>query len=316
MPIKITTWNVQNFTKASTVYQEKLNYLKNTLQALGSDVVALQEVLDADALEELADALGFHAYAATPDGRHNRVAMLTRDQAISTREINAWILPPGESVHHFDSSGNVEIATKFSRPALQVTLPYNGGELDIITAHMKSKLLTFGGHFSTTDESLRAQTAFYALQRRSAEAVSIREHASGLLADDRSLVILGDFNDVHESATTQLLYGPPGSQPKGPEDADRASGAFQRSDQGDSQRLFNVTNLVDKDKRWTRKHNGEEELLDHILASAQLMPRNQAGLRQVPQVSILNDDSPNLTDSNPNVVGVVPDHAPVTAGFV
>jgi endonuclease/exonuclease/phosphatase family metal-dependent hydrolase len=317
MPITITTWNVQNLTQSDTVFADKVNFLASTLQALGSDVVALQEVLDLNALQSLALQLGFHHFAALPDGRGNRVAFLTR-QALAQppQEVVEWQLPTDEEVRGFNSDGDVVVEPKFPRPALQITVSHNGEELDIITVHMKSKLLTFGGNFSTSNETLRAQTAYFALQRRAAEATSLRERATRLLSSGRRLVFLGDLNDVHESATTQILYGPPGSQPRGTEDATRKFGAFQRSDNGDSQRLFNVTNLVQKEIRWSRRHSGQEELLDHILASEQLMPRDDNGLRRVPELSILNEDTPNLLGTNPTVGGVIPDHAPVTATFV
>ena len=123
-----------------------------------------------------------------------------------------------------------------------------------------------------------------------------------------------NFNDGPEAATTQILYGPPGSQPRGPEDATNVAGGFQRPDASDGQRLFNVVKLVRETLRWSRQHNGQKELLDHILTSQGLMPRMN-GLRQVPGMSILNEDTPNLVGSHPRVSGVVPDHAPVTATF-
>ena len=125
----------------------------------------------------------------------------------------------------------------------------------------------------------------------------------------------GDLNDGTEAATTQVLYGPPGSQPRGPEDATLVSGAFQRADTLDGQRLFNVTKLVPESLRWSRRYNGQNELLDHILASEGLMPR-LGQLRQVPVVTIYNEDTPTLIGNNPTVNGIIPDHAPVTAVFV
>jgi len=215
----------------------------------------------------------------------------------------------------YDKYGNVVILPQFSRPALQITVEDGGREINIITAHLKSKLLTFRGNFSTRDETLRAQTAFFALMRRTAEATSLRSHVTELLTEDRNVVLLGDFNDGPESATTQILYGSPGSQPDDPEDAVHASGAFQRADNSDPQRLFNVTNLVPESIRWTRKHNGQNELLDHILASDGMMPRKD-GLRQVPAMSILNGETPNMVGAHPKKERVAPDHAPVTAVFV
>ena len=65
------------------------------------------------------------------------------------------------------------------------------------------------------------------------------------------MVLLGDFNDGPEAATTQILYGAPGSQPRGPEDATNVAGGFQRPDANDTQRLFNVVKLVPDEIRWT-----------------------------------------------------------------
>ena len=316
MSITITTWNVQNLTRSDLVFADKLDFLVGTLQALGSDVVALQEILDLNALQELANRLGFHHFAAMPDGRQNRVAFLTRNApALPSRQIDQWQLAQDIEVREFDSNGAIEVLPQFPRPAFQITIAHDGEEIDIVTAHLKSKLLTFQGNFSTTNETLRAHTAYFALERRAAEATSLREHVTGLLSTSRKVVVLGDLNDGPEAATTQILYGPPGDQPRGPEDATQASGAFQRADEEDDQRLFNVTKLVPEDIRWTRRHDRQDELLDHILASEGLMPRAN-GLRRVPTMSILNEDTPNLIGPDPSVSGVIPDHAPVTATFV
>ena len=126
---------------------------------------------------------------------------------------------------------------------------------------------------------------------------------------------MGDLNDGPEAATTQIFYGPPGSQPRGPDDPTLAFGAFQRADTGDGQRLFNVAKLVPQDMRWTWKHNGQIELLDHILASQRIMARAN-GIWQVPTMSILNEDAPNMAGSHPTGGRVAPDHARVTAVFV
>lgn len=80
-------------------------------------------------------------------------------------------------------------------------------------------------------------------------------------------------------------------------------------------RLFNVTNLVPKEIRWSRKYNGQMELLNHNLASYQMMPLDNRALRKVPSLSILIEDNPTLMGTNPNVGVIVPDHAPVTATF-
>jgi hypothetical protein len=53
------------------------------------------------------------------------------------------------------------------RGALQVTVTAHGHHLTILTAHLKSKLLTFpGGRFQPRDEAERARFGAYALYLR------------------------------------------------------------------------------------------------------------------------------------------------------
>src|SRR3712207_3297524 len=96
-----------------------------------------------------------------PNNRGNRVAFLTcTAPTMPPRQIDQWHLAQGLAVRDFDSNGAVKVVPQFPRPALQITIAHDGGEIDIVTAHLKSKLLTFGGNFSTTNETLRAHTAY------------------------------------------------------------------------------------------------------------------------------------------------------------
>lgn len=45
------------------------------------------------------------------------------------------------------------------------------------------------------------------------------------------MIVLGDLNDGSEAATTEILYGPPGSE--------IGTASFRQPDQGDKQRLWN-----------------------------------------------------------------------------
>jgi len=316
MSLKITTWNVQNFERKDPNYSKKLDTLTAVLQNIKPDIAALQEILDPYALMDLANKVGLVPYTGSPDGRQNRVAFLVAShlQQLQHTQISNWKLPGGFQVKSVDKDLNIAVVGEMPRPAFEISFLYQGKKLHILTAHLKSKLLTYGDHFSTTDETLRAFTAFFALERRSAEATTLREHVSEYLHAGDNVILLGDLNDGPEAATTQILYGPPSSQPRGPEDAADKDCAFQRADKLDDLRLFNVTKLIPIDSRWTRKYNGEGELLDHILVSAGLMPV-QNGLRQVPQISVLNADIPNMVGLHPREMKEFPDHAPVTAEF-
>ena len=80
-----------------------------------------------------------------------------------------------------------KLCRSFLVPRVQIIVAHNGSQVDVITAHLKSKLLTFGNNFSTTNETLRAHTAFFALERRSAGAVGIRARVSATLAGGRDV---------------------------------------------------------------------------------------------------------------------------------
>ena len=130
------------------------------------------------------------------------MAFLTRDApAQPQQQIDQWQLAQGVEIRGFDNNGNIELVPQFPRPAFQITVAHGGGEIDVVTAHLRSKLLTFGANFLTTNETLRAHTAYFALERRAVEATSLREHVTSLLTAGRDVVVLGDLNDGPETAT-------------------------------------------------------------------------------------------------------------------
>src|SRR5262249_18825740 len=157
---------------------------------------------------------------------------------------------------------------EMGRGAVAITVASDAGDpVRLVTAHLKSKLLTFpGGRFQPDDEDERARFAAYALYRRAAEAATLRAWVTTALAgagDNRRLTLTGDLNDAEQAATTQLLLGPPGSEIH--------TGGFDRPDQGDHQRLWNLAPLMPDGKNYSRIYEGRKELIDHILVSAALV---------------------------------------------
>jgi endonuclease/exonuclease/phosphatase family metal-dependent hydrolase len=98
------------------------------------------------------------------------------------------------------------------------------------------------------------------------------------------VVVLGDPNDEPAAATTQILYGPPGSQLDTP--------GFARPDAGDRLRLWNLANRIPAEQRFTRRFEGHGELIDHVLVSRTLLDPlpvveviRQTGLGQLPSIT-------------------------------
>lgn len=324
---KVMTWNLENLFMPSetggsgdaAAFDRKLDALAKTITRLAPTVLAVQEVGSEAAFKALQAALpDDYAYvqlSSLPDRRGIRVGFLSR-LPIEDYEDFADFSGPFESLPGLDRFGNPEPSTRMSRGALRIMVrPLPKFPVQLISAHLKSKLLTFPSttgeaRFSPRTEDERASVAGLALLRRTAEVVTLRVRANTLLADNaaQGLILLGDLNDVTNAATTQLLQGPPGSE--------IGTGGFDRPDQGDMTRLFNLAPLIPEARRYSRTYRGDGELIDHIFASSALL----AGApRRVPEVDShidLFSRLPSITDEpRLRMSASESDHAPITATF-
>jgi endonuclease/exonuclease/phosphatase family metal-dependent hydrolase len=306
--LTIATWNLENlFLPGSEfgppdqeTFEAKLGQLAAMIAAVDPDVLAVQEVGDAEALDELRNRLeGEWSTELSPDAddRGIRVGFLSRRPFTEVERIRSF--PANTDPVRLQDDGTT--TTQMGRGALRVRVD----GVDLITAHLKSKLLRFpNGRFSPRNEGERARYAGYALALRTAEAITLRDHATSLLdgqGEQRSVVILGDLNDEPLAATTQILLGPPGSE--------FGTGGFTQPDKGDGQRLWNVAPELPEDHAFSRIFNGRRELIDHILISRKLalaLEEADTGTTDLPSI-----------DSNPTrrLDATGSDHAPVFARF-
>jgi endonuclease/exonuclease/phosphatase family metal-dependent hydrolase len=224
---------------------------------------------------------------------------------------------PALDINDITATGEAKPVERMGRGALRVRVAKEGLMVDLITVHLKSKLLSFprpwGTSFTPRNEGERAQVAGIAPMRRTAEAVTSRMWANELPGSDEAvpLLVLGDLNDVPAAQTSLLLNGPLGNQ--------IGTLGFNRPDKGDAVRLFNLAPLIEEERRYSRIEAGRKELLDQILASADLFPVGEDGRRRLPEV----DSHVDFRDGLPSVENypgrreddVAPDHAPVVASF-
>lgn len=289
----VMTWNLENFERpaanateaAKDRYSRKLKQISELITGAGPDLVGVQEVL-ADrkdlgphVFDDLLAALGAEwngCLSQRPDDRGIRVGWLSRGQLTDPADVAVY--PPGVPATTVDDHGNVITAiTASKRGALAVTYTRSDGlTVHALTAHLKSKLLSFPGHdpqhprFDTRDEGERARFGLYALDQRAAEAAAVRAWATDQLqghGQQRHVLVCGDLNDTPQAATTQLLLGPPGSQ--------LGTGGFNQPDSGDGNRLWNLAPKMpagdpvtgEGAANWSRVNNGVKELIDQILVS-------------------------------------------------
>lgn len=325
---KVMTWNLENLfrpgsesePKAQMEYTQKLDSLANVILELDPDVLAVQEVGGKEPFDDLVNKLQrrylYLRLSSQPDGRGIRVGFMSKLAIEDSEDIVDFPQAGLTRVPGIDREGNFVSVTRLSRGALRIIVkPKPNFSVQLVTAHLKSKLLTFpsqsgNSQFTTDDEDERARIAGIALLQRTAEAVALRIKANELLKrnPDDALIVLGDLNDVTDAATTQILQGSPGSE--------IGTRGFNQPDHGDQARLFNLAPLISQERRFSRRFKGNGELIDHILVSEELLPGQP---RRVPAVDSHVDvvgSIPSLGD-NPNERRGQPgsDHAPITARF-
>ncbi|ETK37334.1 endonuclease/exonuclease/phosphatase family protein [Microbispora sp. ATCC PTA-5024] len=273
----VGTWNLENLYRPGgeygprdmAAYEAKLKALSTTITQIAPDVLGVEEVGDPEALNDLAALLDgdWHvALSAHPDVRGIRVGVLSRLPVTVLEDVSGF--PPPLGPIQADDHGGTESATGRGVLAVRVE-PVPGTTLDLVVCHLKSKLLSFpGGRFQPHDEGERARFGAYALYRRAAEAVTVRALADRLLdghGRDRNVVVVGDFNDEPEAATSQILLGPPGSA--------IGTAGERVPDKGDAWRLWNLAPLIPEAERYSRVFHDGRELIDHILVSRALLGR-------------------------------------------
>lgn len=308
----VATWNLENLYRPGgefgpsddEAYEAKLAALARTIGEIAPDVLAVQEVGDPEALADLRERLGegWHAAGSThPDGRGIRVGFLSRLELGEVEHVRAF--PPLLAPVPVDDEGTTIAA--MGRGALRVRVRAQGRDVDLITCHLKSKLLTFPGEsFAPRDEGERARFAAYALYRRAAEAVTLRHFADGLLdghGRERAVILLGDLNDEPLAATTQILLGPPGSE--------IGTAGFAQPDRGDAWRLWNLAPLIPADRRFSRVFRGRRELIDHVLVSHALVGRVESVDTGPGEPASITEDPAERRDAPAS------DHLPVVARF-
>jgi endonuclease/exonuclease/phosphatase family metal-dependent hydrolase len=296
----VATWNLENLylpggdfgPRDEDAYEAKLEALAAAIGAMAPDVLAMQEIGDPAALEDLVARVGgtWHvALSEEPDERGIRVGFISRAPIDRTTAFRRF--PDGLAPVQVED-GDVT-ASEMGRGGLAIAV----GDVDLVSCHLKSKLLSFpGGRFNPRDEGERARYAAYAMYLRAAEVVTVRAQADALLPD-RAVVVMGDLNDEVQAATTQVLLGPPGSEIGTP--------GFDAPDKGDPRRLWNLAPLIPAERRYTRIYRGRRELIDHVLVSHALVGR-------VTRVDTSTTALPSITEE-PSVRRDEPgsDHSPV-----
>ncbi|MGB3111183.1 MAG: endonuclease/exonuclease/phosphatase family protein [Psychrobacter alimentarius] len=304
----IATANLLNFANPDRIYyenapaysqrqyQHKLRGITDLLAKAHADIIAVQEVWDSQALEELAVSLGF-------EPKHVVAPLASNDSAsASTQGRGAQNTPAVGIISRFEQLEcslledilpkavidipDIGLYKRFNRPPLMLRVNAYGQPITIVTTHLKSKRAFFlrdeNGHLleDMDDPNIRVRAKLRSLCMRAAEAASIRMSIIERLHHTREpLILLGDMNDVTGSVTTQLM-------------AETGEVNYDKSMRDVA--LFDAARIQSRydwmrDVAYTHIYQGMPEVIDQLFVSEEFLPDSKFSLGQVERVDYFND---------------------------
>lgn len=265
-------------------YDAKTSWIAQQLDLLDADVVAFQEIFSQAALQ---DVLGktrtyrdaYHA-GFDPD---LAIAPLTPSVALVSRRPFASA-PAAYRDLQADlvarlPQGDLPL-TRFTRPVLHVPVQVSPDlTINVFVVHLKSKRPDYRAGEDEADPALLGLATLRSLYRRGAEALGLRQLLDRFMPEGRHapVVVMGDFNDISDAVTTQLVMG---------------SGRY--GDDDFRHRLFDSYRIQERRAfsrvvGYSHLHDGIFNTIDHILVSKEFHPACPGACGSVQEVLYLND---------------------------
>lgn len=279
-------------------YQQKVEWLGDFVHMLNPDILAVQEVWDEAALQDVASASGLqHMQVLAPVAKNTTgaggkpagggaqgtpaVGFITRMKVLATHSY--LDMPAGCAV----DLPEIGLYNRFSRPPLHLEVETDRGQkLHVINVHLKSKRPKFLRDARSEpledmdDPKTRTRAKMRSLFMRAAEATALRHIIIDLLHKTNvPLILMGDVNDSSHSVTTQLL-------------AETSEVAYDRAMRDIA--LFNAyenqtRQALHKDVAYSHIYQGYPEVLDQIFVSEEFLRHSKFSLGEVLRVDYFND---------------------------
>ncbi len=302
--IRFATFNVYNLAPAGAKlydnlvpatqaqYEAKIAWTARQIDQLDADVIGFQEVFAQsclrDALARTCNYRNATLVGFEPDPSAER---LTPGLALVSR---VPLAGPATSYPVFPEGVAMPVGSRdpdrFSRPVLHAQLTLSDGcNVDVVVVHLKSKRPDYRNGDNAEDPLLYAMANLRSLIRRGTEAAGLRVLLCALSEGGRRpRVVLGDFNDVADAVTTNIILGGGNGDDAGI--SDRLYDSYQVQLRQDHLRHVGFSNIQD----------GHFITIDHILVSEEFNPASRHAIGEVLEVRYLNDhltqDVPEASD--------------------
>jgi endonuclease/exonuclease/phosphatase family metal-dependent hydrolase len=264
-------------------YEAKVNWIAQRLDMLDADVIGLQEIFSQAALKDVLARTQKYRQALQlgldPDAQANRltpsVALVSRLPIVSNAVVYTD-LPRKLSVALPDVAGAVD---RFTRPILYASIRLSDAlTVGVFVVHLKSKCPDYQPSEDGRHPSQFGVAALRSLIRRGTDALGLRYLiADRLRTQPMPIVVMGDFNDVIGSVTTQIVMG-----------------TCVRDETAINDQLFDSYRIQSRplparNVGYTNIFEGNCETIDHILVSDAFNPASRAAIGEVLDVTYLND---------------------------
>ncbi|VXC55609.1 endonuclease/exonuclease/phosphatase family protein [Massilia sp. 9I] len=258
-------------------YEAKLDWTAHQIDLLNADVIGFQEIFSQATLREVLSRTRRYREAVhlgfDPDPDAPR---LTPSVALVSR---LPVISAGHALTLFPDSVSMPPGSRdpdrFTRAPLHAEVELAPGiTIDVVVVHLKSRRPDYRASDTGEDPNLYALACLRSLIRRGTEATALRVLLTDMARDkQRPRIVLGDFNDVADSVTTEIVLG---------EGAPLAERMF------DAARLhIHQDNL--RNVGFSIVHESRHSTIDHILVSQEFNPALPHAIGEVVDVVYLND---------------------------
>jgi len=282
-PLRIASFNLESLDGGPEL-EARVAALRPQLLRLRADVLCLQEVNGQrkgkrgprrlEALKRLIEGTPYegmrllHTFGAEPDSAmdvHN-LAILSGLPVLDWGQHRHDFAPPLRYRPASLGPEAGEIALEFDRPLLRAVLELPGGaRLHLVNLHLRAPLAAplpgqKSGPFAWRSAAAWAEGYFMSEVKRSGQALEARLLVDDILNADAEapVCVCGDFNAEERETPVRLLMA-------GEEDT--GAGALA------GRALVSLERSLPESRRFTVRHHGRPQMVDHMLVSRSLLAR-------------------------------------------
>lgn len=240
-PVRVATYNIKFLdTDINDVtvkdMRDRKERLLSVIDALGADVIGLQEIDDIDALDALFPASVWIRIIDDDSGNNQDVAMVVRKGTLSVVDSTADTIDAGDEHFLFEDAPSEFFPNNRDVLAIDLEVNATGETFTVMVVHTKAR---HGGRKTT--EPRRSGASVMLVQRLETDY------------QDRQVIVLGDFNDTPDDRSLNILET---GDPDAPAEMENERGEF----------LINLTEdlLLDEHVTWGKKSNDIDGVTDRI----------------------------------------------------